>query len=384
MPRDPSPVSHIRASHGDGLQAAVERLVAPFGGWSSIVSPGENIAVKINLLRAAEPQKVVTTHPETLRCVLRGLKEAGAVPFVADSPGGPNPPVKVARTWRLSGIDRVCRDEGVQLRDVENEAVSFPCPEGRLFRLFPVARSFIEADGIVQVGVVKTHVLMRLTGGAKLTFGCIPGLTKATLHVRAPRREDFADLLLDLHLGLAPRFTIMDGIIAMQGQGPSGGTPIELGSLFAARDAVALDAALADRTGHERAAIHTLAAAERRGLIDLDAPYSPHGDPITAEPAFTQAHRDLEELLPPPLRRLGRTLLTARPQVVAPDACIRCGECAAICATGACVLEGASPVFHDERCVRCYACVEVCPTGAIDTVTPPLAKAVHAFRSRRH
>ena len=148
-------------------------------------------------------------------------------------------------------------------------------PEGRLYKSFPVGRAFLEADAIVQVGVLKTHQLMRLTGGVKLTYGCIPGLTKAQLHVRAHRREDFADMLLDLHLAVRPRFTIIDAIIAMEGQGPGSGTPRALDSLFAARDAVALDAALADRVGFERRTVWVLAAAERRGVVDLNSALHP-------------------------------------------------------------------------------------------------------------
>ena len=177
--------------------------------------------------------------------------------------------------------------------------------------------------------MLKTHQLMRLTGGVKLTFGCIPGLAKAQLHVRASRREDFADMLLDLHLAMAPRFTIIDGIIAMEGQGPGGGDPRELGSLFAARDCVALDAALADRTAHERRDVHVLAAAERRGLIDLDDPYELSGDPIEPATDFVPAGRDVQDRVPAGLRRLGRQLVTARPRLVDPAACTECGECAA-------------------------------------------------------
>lgn len=378
----PALVSHVTATHGPGLQASMERLVEPFGGWSSIVSPGERIAVKINLLRGAEPGQAVTTHPETLRCVLKGLKAAGALPFVADSPGGPNPPMKVARAWRLGGLDEVCREEQVELRDVEDEAVALPAPNGRLFRSFPVARSFVEADGIVQVGPLKTHQLMRLTGGVKLTFGCIPGLAKATLHVRVPERPRFAEMLLDLHLAVAPRFTIIDGIVAMQGQGPSGGDPVALDSLFAARDAVALDAALATRTAHRPESIHTLAAAAARGLVDLRHPYRLAGDPIQVAAGFVPARRDLADRMPPSMWRLGRRTLTARPRVVAPDACIRCGECARICAAAACMV-GDLPHFTDEACVRCYACVEVCPTQAIDAVNPPLVRALGLLRPRR-
>ena len=378
----PALVSHVTATYGPSLAESVERLVAPFGGWTAIVSPGERIAVKVNLLRAAEPGQAVTTHPETLRCVLRGLRSAGARPFVADSPGGPNPPMKVARVWRLSGLDEVCRQEQVELRDVEDEAVALPSPSGRLFRSFPVSRSFTDADGIVQVGVLKTHQLMRLTGGVKLTFGCIPGLTKPTLHVRLPERADFAEMLLDLHLALAPRFTIIDGIVAMQGQGPGGGDPVELDSLFAASDAVALDAALAVRTAHRLESVHTLAAAAGRGLIDLGRPFELAGDPLIAATGFVPARRDLADRIPHVAWRVGRRILTARPRVVIPDACIQCGECERICAAGACDV-GDLPRFSDDTCVRCYACVEVCPERAIDALNPPLVRMVQRLTPRR-
>lgn len=371
--REPALVSHVTAAHGPGLGPALEHLVEPFGGWPAIVQPGERVAVKVNLLRAAPPDKAVTTHPETLRCVLRALKSAGADPFVADSPGGPNGPAKVVRAYKISGIADVCAAEDVQIVDIEDDRATLAAPQGRLFRSFPVGRAFLDADAVVQVGVLKTHQLMRLTGGVKLTYGVIPGLAKAHLHVKAQRREDFADMLLDLHLAVRPRFTIIDGVIAMEGQGPGGGSPRELGSLFAARDCLALDAALADRIAHDRVRVPTIAASARRGLLDLDDPYRLAGDPITPDRGFTPVRRDMQELLPHALHRLARNLITARPRLVDPSACIRCNECAAICGTRAIAMDPL-PVYDDSACVRCYACTEVCPTGAIDNVSPLLAR----------
>jgi len=372
-PAGPSLVSHVKATHGPGLDAALERLVEPFGGWAAIAHPGERIAVKVNLLRAAPPEKAVTTHPETLGCVLRALKRAGAEPFVADSPGGPNGPAKVARAYKLSGIADVCASEGVQIVDIEDDRASLAAPNGRLYRSFPIGKAFQDADAIVQVGVLKTHQLMRLTGGVKLTYGVIPGLAKAHLHVKAQRREDFADMLLDLHLAVLPRFTIIDAIIAMEGQGPGSGTPHELDSLFAAQDCMALDAALCDRTAHERRHVHTVAASARRGLLDLERPYRLAGDPIEAERSFKPVRRDMQELLPPSLHRLARNLITARPRLVNADACIRCNECAAICGTRAIAMDPL-PDYDDSACVRCFACTEVCPTAAIDNVSPLLVR----------
>jgi Pyruvate/2-oxoacid:ferredoxin oxidoreductase delta subunit len=273
----------------------------------------------------------------------------------------------------MSGIADVCAAEDVQIIDVEDDRTTLTAPDGHLYRSFPVGRAFLDADAVVQVGVLKTHQLMRLTGGVKLTFGVVPGLAKAHLHVKAQRREDFADMLLDVHLAARPRFTIIDGIVAMEGQGPGSGTPKELGSLFAARDAVALDVALADRTAHERRSIYTVAASARRGLLDLDDPYRLAGDPIEPDASFRPAGRDVQGLLPPQLHRLARNLVTARPRLVDPDACIRCNECAAICGTRAIVMDPL-PEYDDSACVRCFACTEVCPTAAIDNVSPVLAR----------
>jgi uncharacterized protein (DUF362 family)/Pyruvate/2-oxoacid:ferredoxin oxidoreductase delta subunit len=365
----PSLVSHVKAQYGPGLPAALGRACAPFGGFSDLVHPGERIGVKVNLLRAAPPEKVVTTHPETLRAVLRALKAVGATPFVGDSPGGPGTERRVSRAYEITGMAAVCREEDVELLVPDSDVVELAAPDGRLFRTFPVGRCWTEADGIVQVGPLKTHGLMRLTGAVKLTFGCVTGLRKGQLHVRASERTDFADMLLDLHLALAPRLTVIDAIVAMQGKGPGSGTPRDMGSLFAATDGSALDAALADLTVHERRSIYTLTAAEHRGLIDLDDPYRLEGDPIVPDHGFQHAPRDAQDRLPPALRHAVRGLLTSRPRLVDEQACTRCGDCAQICGADAITL-APTPVYDNDKCVRCYACTEICPTAAIQDVRP--------------
>ena len=381
--RRPGLVAHVtQAHHDEGLAAALERAVAPFGGWKALAQPGERIAVKVNLLRASAPERAVCTNPETLRLVLRALKSVGAQPFVADSPGGPGTSALVRRTLRVSGIGAVCEQEDVEALVADEQVTELAAPRAKLFRSFPICRCFVEADAVIQVGILKTHQLMRLTGGVKLAFGCVPGLTKAQLHVRAQRRMDFADMLLDLYEAIGPRFTIIDGIIAMEGKGPGNGTPRALGSLFAARDCVALDAAIADRTAHRYEDVYVLAAAERRRLIDLHRPYELAGDAIEPQHDFVAAGHDSELTVPGALAgRLGRRLLTARPRLVDESVCTRCGDCAAICGVQAITL-APTPVYDDEKCVRCFACTEICPTAAISEVTPPLMRAVNRMRRR--
>ncbi len=177
---------------------------------------------------------------------------------------------------------------------------------------------------------------------------------------------------------MRPRFTIIDGIIAMEGQGPGSGTPYELGSLFAAHDAVALDVALADRTGSRAAQrLHHGRLVHGRGLVDLDAPYELAGDPIEPDNALqARAPRPAgaaAAFIPPhgaqphhgaaPAGGRGRLHALRR---VRDD--LRRGRDHALAAAG----------VRRRDCVRCYACTEVCPTAAIDNVTPRVARLLGA------
>ena len=287
-------------------------------------SPASASPSRSTCCAARAPEKAVTTHPETLRCVLRALKRAGAEPFVADSPGGLNGPAKVARAYKLSGLTDVCAAEGVQIVDVEDDRRRSTRPTAGCIRSFPVGRAFVDADAIVQVGVLKTHQLMRLTGGVKLTYGCIPGLAKAQLHVARPAPRG-----LRRHAARpAPRRA--PALHDHRRHHRHGGPGARQRHAARARTrcsprttACALDAALADRTAHERRSVYTLAASERRGLVDLDDPYRLAGDPDrAATPGSSRSGRDLQELLPPSLHRVTRNLITARPRLVDPSACI--------------------------------------------------------------
>ena len=63
------------------------------------------------------------------------------------------------------------------------------------------------------------------TGGVKNLFGIIPGVSKAEYHFKMPEIKDFTDALVDICEYAKPTLTIMDGIIGMEGEGPSAGIP---------------------------------------------------------------------------------------------------------------------------------------------------------------
>ena len=91
----------------------------------------------------------------------------------------------------------------------------------------------LDADIIINLPKLKTHGLTTITCAVKNLFGLIPGLEKSQWHMKAPGREGFAELLLDLNEALMhglsepkPMLHLVDAVVGQEGNGPGpSGTP---------------------------------------------------------------------------------------------------------------------------------------------------------------
>ncbi len=138
----------------------------------------------------------------------------GARALVADSPavGSFNKLLKDnGVTEALPGLD-------VECRPLKN-SVAFDI--GPPFGKIEIAGDVFDADFIINLPKLKTHNSMLLTLGVKNTFGCIVGLRKPQWHLRTGVEvERFAELIVLIHKAVNPFITILDGILAMEGEGP--------------------------------------------------------------------------------------------------------------------------------------------------------------------
>ncbi len=340
------------------VRKALEEILAPLGGIDAFVKKGERVLLKPNLLSASPPSKGVTTHPSVVEAVGEMVREAGGDPFIGDSPAiGP-----FRRVISKTGMEEVARRLSIPLVELkeEREVVS---PEGFLFRRITLSREALEADKVINLPKLKTHSMMALTLGVKNLFGCVPGLKKASWHLKAQQREAFATLLLEIYLRIRPALTIVDGIVAMEGNGPQSGDLRPLGLLAASEDAILLDAFLSRFVGLPPQRLPTLQAARRKGIRHWEEEFPVVGDPpppvIFRIPPSADIGWGLPSLLKKPLRRL----FLPRPRVLQ-DLCKRCGLCAEVCPPKAIRVEDKVKV-NEGLCIRCYCCQEVCPEGAI-------------------
>ena len=118
-------------------------------------------------------------------------------------------------------------------------------PQGIQAREFILPKELLETDCVISLSKMKTHALERITGAVKNSYGFIYGKNKAIGHTRYPSADSFARMLIDLNQYVKPRLYIMDGITAMEGNGPGSGDPIAMNVILMSTDPVALDSVFA-------------------------------------------------------------------------------------------------------------------------------------------
>ena len=369
-------VSFIRCAAYDAslVAEAVHGVLAPLGGMEAVVRRGQRVLVKPNLLSDHRPEDAVTTHPEVLRAVLRELKAVGAEPFVGDSSASA---VTVPAVWKATGVQAVCEDEGVPLVVMEGEGAREVVRDGFTFRL---SAALARADAVINLPKVKTHALTAFTCGVKNLSGCVPGYQKAVLHRQVPRPTDFGRLLCALAREIRPVLTLADGIVGMEGEGPSAGSPVALGFLAASPSPFALDVEICATLGIPLRKVPYL-----RDVASVDPAATqpvrigPSAEELRPE-SFAVPRTALTRLIPRRLARLARPLVWVRPTFDAPR-CVRCGRCARACPAKAIDVDaGGVRLARARDCIGCCCCHEVCPQKIIRMRQSPLMRAAHVFR----
>ena len=358
-------------------EACIRALVEQMGGMGRFVRPGERIVLKANLLRAAPPESAICTHPAVVEAVAKLVAEAGGTAVIADSPGGALHKEAVLRSlYEKTGMAAAAAAAGAEL-SMDSSTRTVSLPEGKVLRQAEIITPVAEADGVIDLCKMKTHVLMSMTGAVKNLFGVIPGLSKVGYHATHPDHETFADVLLDLTGYVKPRLSLMDGILAMEGDGPgSSGTPRQAGLLLAAANPLALDTAAGAIMNLPRQDNPVLLAAERRGLTpcrmeDVELIGGTVEELRMADykfPASTKSN--LMDFLGPlarPAERLCKKALSQTPRIDGAK-CVGCGICAKSCPGQAIAMTapGKKARISQKACIHCYCCHELCPQKAVE------------------
>lgn len=370
----------------DQAKRALQEVLAPLGGLD-FIRPGDRVVIKANLITFLKPEKAATTHPVLLTALTELLVERGAKVVIGDSPGGPFSLPYLKRVYAATGLTD-CEAAGATLnQNMDIREGSFP--EAKVMRSFTYTAYLDDCDYIIDFCKLKTHGMMGLTGGAKNMFGAIPGTDKPEYHYRYPNAVDFSRMLVDIDTYFHPVLTICDGVMAMEGNGPSQGTPRKMGLLAASRSPHKLDLLLAALIGMKREDVPTLCAAYERGLIPESVEelkvsegwerfICPDFETVGVRRGllFTDETKGIMGKVWAGVMKLA---MQPRPKV-APESCVGCQKCAQICPAKAITMVDKKPDVDYSQCIRCFCCQEFCPVGAMKVKRTGLSKLLEKIR----
>lgn len=255
-------VSLIKAEsyHLEELRLSIEKVLEPLGGMQAFVKKGDRVLLKPNFLTASRPTKECVTRKEIVYCVAKMVQELGGKPFLGDSPAFGS----ARGVAEANGYLPLCEELNLPIVEFRGKRYQ---TESENFNHLRLSKEAMEADVVINLPKVKSHMQLTMTMGVKNLFGCVPGKMKAWWHLEAGKDANrFGEMLVQTALAINPDLTIIDGIIGHEGNGPHKGEPRELGVLGASSNVFALDMAIADILRVEADLVPTLAAQKRLGL----------------------------------------------------------------------------------------------------------------------
>ncbi len=385
---------------------------------------GKRVTIKPNLVMKMPPDGGGTTHPALVAAAARILTEEGALVTLAESPGGLYTEGVLRAVYRGCGMEEASREAGFKLNfDLTAREVRFP--DGVASKMFHLISPVLDCDILLNFAKVKTHGLTVMSGAVKNFFGTIPGVEKPEMHARFPEEDTFEQMLLDLcafHHGNTEVVNLLDAVVGMEGNGPTGGSPRALGVLLGSRNAANLDLEAAHLIGLENAVPLLEKAASRGYCPARPEDLALSGDAAAMEPVPFALPESRGQARTRFLLTFGggrfKGLLDPRP-VIDQEKCRGCGTCLRGCpqhtivweeregkprADRAPCLAGKTPAgaatasphypaaspddppaprddgprgegnlptpgrvarILPKNCIRCYCCQELCPHRAV-------------------
>lgn len=340
------------------------------------------LLLKPNMLSVERPASPVITNSVVFEAVIRVFRDYTDKIVFGDSPGFGDS-LKAAEK---SGFMDVARKYDVRFNPFKEEE-NVILKEAIRCRKWTIAKIAKEADVIITLPKLKTHAMAYFTGAIKNQFGCVVGTKKASWHTRMPEANNFCKMLLDLNSAVGTNFAIMDGIVAMQGNGPKNGTPYNLNTIIMGESLSAVDSTAVRLIGYD----NPLDTPVLKEVYDSKwGPVLPEDIEILGEKIEDMKVNDFElcrkggnfYFINPTVTNFLRNMIAPYPSLIK-EKCVGCSRCKEVCPETPKVIDmiedslgNKYPNWRMKDCIRCFCCQELCPVGAIETKYSTIGKLI--------
>ena len=352
----------------DNIKIAMKELLDNLGGLEKFVQSGQKVLIKANLLNNFKVETATTTNPVAVEVLAEMLKGIGADVIIGDSSGGMYNKAHMTSVYKATAMNTAAENAGVKLND-DFGFVSVKYPEGVIGKNFDVINVAMDADVIINFGKLKTHSFTFYTGAVKNLFGLIPGMQKVQVHSQNPNLLKFLNFVIDVGEFMKDKIVlnILDAVVAMEGPGPSAGTPREVGRFIASASPFACDLAGVTLMGGVVEDFPQFFLAKERGITPSSRDeIEVVGEDLEASVVknFKLVDNDMqwnvEKVFAKPLGKKFQNMMTSHP-AVKKSQCKGCKKCYDHCPNQAITMVKNVAKFDLDLCIRCYCCQELCP-----------------------
>ena len=363
------------------VYSAISQALEVIGGLDNI-KQGTKVAIKANLVTFMKPDRAATTHPVMLCQLVKMLKQRGAEVVIGDSPGGIYTAAFVGRVYAATGMNEVVK-VGASLNDDYSQAEA-TFEDAKIAKQFTYTAFLDKADVIINFCKLKSHGMMGMSAAVKNMFGTIPGTIKPEYHFKYPDQMDFANMLVDLNEYFKPCLNIVDGVIGMEGNGPTQGNPRKIGVVLASKSPYLIDRVCTHIIGMNADEVPTVKASVERNLCpenlndikifgDVNIFVVPDFDIIKVSKNLQFYGNSAFGKL---RGKLFEACLSSKP-VLKSSQCVGCNECGKICPAKAITMVKGKAKIERDKCIKCFCCQEFCPKGAMKVGRTLIAKLLN-------
>jgi len=261
-------VALVKGKNGQDLNEVRQMMSELFnliGPASQIIPAGSKVLIKPNL--TAEDnlwEKGIHTSPIFMQALVEEIQKANPAEIIIAE--GTAIGLDTKKAFAANGYEEVARQTGARLLDLyDREYMAVELPSESMLQRIYISREVLDADFFINAPVMKTHVATTISVAMKNLKGTTTYQEKKRFHYFGLNKA-----IAELNYVLKPHLHIVDGLIAMEGDGPLAGTPVGLNLIMAGTDAVAVDtvaAKIMDINPEEVPAI-TLAHSMRYGVSE--------------------------------------------------------------------------------------------------------------------
>ena len=259
----PTEVIVLRFASNEDITKAMRFSVNRFNEMRRLKT-SHRIVIKPNLCCGKSSSCGATTDVTVVESIIRFLNEINPSAEISVIESN-NRSIKAHEAFRIFGYAELAdKYSNVKLVNISRDRRYYVEVDGYVLANLMMPETLLNMDYFVSVAKLKTHIFERISCVLKNQFGCLTRMHKAGFH------PFMSEVLTDLNLMYKPNLCVIDGSPAMEGFGPTDGTPVHTGLLIIGNDPVATDTVAAQIMGFNPRSVPHLRFAAKHGVGDMN------------------------------------------------------------------------------------------------------------------